>query len=144
MKKITGLLIGAIILISLAGCTTNQWTTQPRRPAPQQRPTPTPPTPVPTLPTTQPQKEPTAGAHVTQNITIQNLKFTPSNVTIKIGTTVTWTNQDKSPHIIASNDKMFNGNLHPKGTFSYTFNKAGTYDYHCNIHRTMTGTIIVQ
>ncbi len=76
-------------------------------------------------------------------INIQNFSFTPATLTIKAGTTVNWVNNDSATHQIQSAD--FNSEALAKGqTFSYTFDQAGTYDYSCVIHPSMTGKIIVQ
>ncbi len=134
MKKFAAFLIGGIAIISLAGCSySNQWTTQPVVQPMQIQPPPS-------LPT---QATPTSDNN-SQNIVIKNFKFEPSSITIKAGTTVTWTNQDKAPHTIVSDDQTFNGNTDSNGTFSYTFKKSGTYNYYCSIHPSMIGTIIVQ
>jgi plastocyanin len=77
------------------------------------------------------------------SISIQNFAFNPAQLTIDVGTTVTWTNNDSVGHQIASNS--FNSSLLSKGdTFSQTFKTAGTFPYHCAIHPSMTGTIIVK
>ncbi len=90
------------------------------------------------------------------SVTIQNFAFTPQTLTVKAGTTVTWTNSDSAPHTVTSADgistsanttSLFNGSVNPGQTFSYTFTKAGTYYYLCTIHRSqagMHGEIIVQ
>ena len=89
-------------------------------------------------------------------VTIQNFAFTPQRLTVKAGTTVTWTNNDSAPHTVTSSDgistsatttSLFNGSVNPGATFSYTFTKAGTYYYLCTIHKSeagMHGEIIVQ
>ena len=89
-------------------------------------------------------------------VTIQNFAFTPQTLTVKAGTTVTWTNNDSAPHTVTSADgistsasttSLFNGSVNPGATFSYTFTKAGTYYYLCTIHKSqagMHGEIIVQ
>lgn len=80
-------------------------------------------------------------------VTISNFTFTPANLTVAVGTKVTWTNQDSAPHTVTSTDgpslgagvtKTFDsGDLGQGGTFSFTFDKAGTYYYECTIHATM-------
>jgi amicyanin len=76
--------------------------------------------------------------------------FSPATLTVKVGTTVTWTNTTSAPHTVTSDDgKSFDSGIsHPisasGGTFSFTFNKPGTYAYHCQIHPFMKATIIVQ
>jgi plastocyanin len=78
-------------------------------------------------------------------VTISNFAFSPETLPIKVGTKVTWTNNDSVTHTVTSDNGVFNsGSLSPNATFSYTFNSAGTFNYHCSIHTSMKGTIIVQ
>jgi plastocyanin len=77
------------------------------------------------------------------SISIANFTFNPKQPTVKIGTTVTWINDDPAPHQIAGS--IFAGQLLNTGdSYSFTFTQAGTYDYYCSIHPSMTGTILVQ
>ncbi len=70
--------------------------------------------------------------------------FSPEDLTINVGDTVTWTNDDDSPHTVTADDDQFNsGNMGEGATWSYTFTEAGTYDYHCNYHGSMTGSVTV-
>ena len=70
--------------------------------------------------------------------------FLPEDLTINVGDTVTWTNNDDSPHTVTADDDEFNsGNLAEGATWSYIFTEAGTYDYHCNYHGSMTGSVSV-
>jgi amicyanin len=86
---------------------------------------------------------PAAGPTVQVNIF--NYKFDPETVTIKAGTTVTWTNKDEIPHTVASTDKTFkdSAGLDTGDSYSYTFTKPGTYSYYCTLHPFMKGTIVV-
>ncbi len=76
--------------------------------------------------------------------------FNPATITITVGTTVTWTNTTSAPHTVTSDDgTSFDSNINTPisangGTFSFTFTKAGTFSYHCQIHPFMKATIIVQ
>jgi amicyanin len=77
-------------------------------------------------------------------VTIDNFKFNPATLTVPVGTTVTWTNNDEEPHTIAAKDGSFHSpGLDNHGTYSFTFTKPGTYDYICSIHPFMTGTVVV-
>jgi len=77
-------------------------------------------------------------------VTIQNFAFNPSSLTVKAGTTVTWTNKDSTNHPVASDTGVFNsGTLNNGESYSFTFNQTGTYPYHCTTHTSMKGTIIV-
>ena len=70
--------------------------------------------------------------------------FSPSVLTIKVGTTVTWTNTSSAPHTVTSDTGAFNGSLGGSGaTFKFTFTRAGTFSYHCSIHPYMKATITV-
>lgn len=74
-----------------------------------------------------------------------NWVFTPTTVTINVGDTVTWTNNSQAPHTSTSEDDVWDsGNLDPGDEFSYTFEKAGRYEYFCEYHEGQVGTIIVR
>jgi plastocyanin len=77
-------------------------------------------------------------------VKIDNFSFGP-DVTIAPGTTVTWTNHDDVPHVVASDTKIFKSQaLDTDDHFSYTFTKPGTYLYYCMIHPKMTAKVVVQ
>jgi plastocyanin len=82
----------------------------------------------------------------TAAVKIDNFSFGPATITIPAGSTVTWTNSDDVPHVVASDDnKMFKSKaLDTDDRFSFTFTKPGTYDYYCAIHPKMTARIVVQ
>lgn len=85
----------------------------------------------------------TTGAGAT--VTIKDFAFDPASVTVKVGESVTWTNQDSATHTIAGDNGGFqSGDLANGDSFSFTFDQAGTYTYHCGIHPNMKGTVIVQ
>lgn len=78
-------------------------------------------------------------------IEIDNFSFSPTTVTVPVGTRVTWTNRDEIQHNIVTPDKTIKSKLlDTKETFTYTFTKAGTYSYICTLHPRMKGTIVVQ
>jgi plastocyanin len=81
-------------------------------------------------------------------IDIKNMMFTPSQISIQKGGTVTWTNHDTTTHTViddlSSADGPHSGDIPPGGTYSFTFNKTGSFQYHCNIHPSMRGTIVVK
>jgi plastocyanin len=86
----------------------------------------------------------TAGGGGT-TVTMKQFAFNPATVTIKVGETVTWENQDGAAHDVIAADGSFKSAEFGQGkTFSFTFTKAGTYKYSCNIHPGMDGTVIVQ
>jgi plastocyanin len=77
-------------------------------------------------------------------VTIDNFSFRPQVLTVAVGTTVTWTNRDDIPHTVVSDDAVFKSKARDTDEkFSYTFDKAGTYPYHCSIHPKMTGQVVV-
>ena|SRR5580698_8540663 len=79
-------------------------------------------------------------------VSIDNFTFNPQKLTVKAGTTVTWTNKDDIPHGIAATENAFKRSaaMDTDGTYSFTFTTAGTYQYFCYIHPHMTGTIVVE
>ena len=84
-------------------------------------------------------------ADAAQQIAIYNYKFSPEVLTIKAGTTVTWTNKDEVPHTVASSDKRFTSSsgLDTGEQYSYTFTTAGSYEYFCTLHPFMKGKVVV-
>ena len=77
-------------------------------------------------------------------ITIDNFTFGPQELTIPVGTTVTWTNRDDIPHTVVSTDGVFKSKVRDTDeTFSFTFAKPGSYSYYCSVHPRMTGKVIV-
>jgi plastocyanin len=133
---------GLLVLLAACGGTTTTASTNTPTTAPTNTPT-TAPT---NTPTTAPTNTPTTGPTSTGNsVTIMNFAFSPATLTLKTGTKVTWTNKDTVTHTVTADQGAFNsGLLSPGNSFSFTFTKAGTYSYHCNIHHSMMATIIVQ
>ena len=79
------------------------------------------------------------------SIKIDNFSFTPKEITVPKGTTVTWINQDDVPHTVVSTDKKFKSRaLDTDEKFSFTFSDSGTYGYFCSVHPVMTGRVIVK
>jgi plastocyanin len=77
-------------------------------------------------------------------VTIQNMAFNPSTLNVQVGTTVTWINKDNITHHVVSDSGVFDsGNLTNGMSYNYTFNQTGSFPYHCSIHPSMTGTIVV-
>lgn len=82
------------------------------------------------------------------NVIIQNFQFSPSTLTIAPGTTVTWVNNDSISHTTTADnmsaaESWDSGTINSGQSYSKTFNQAGVYTYHCNIHTYMKGTIQV-
>lgn len=85
-------------------------------------------------------------ATATNSVTIQGFAFSPADVTVKKGTTVTWTNQDSATHTVTETDGMTgpdSGDLANGKSYSFTYDTVGTFKYHCAIHPSMTGTVTV-
>lgn len=75
---------------------------------------------------------------------ISDFAFDPDPISITVGDTVTWTNEDGFAHTVTADDDSFDsGNLDSGATFEQTFDEAGEFAYHCNIHPQMTGTVSV-
>jgi plastocyanin len=86
-----------------------------------------------------------ADAQTTQAVTIADFAFSPASLTINVGDTVTWTNQDSATHTATATGGAFDtGDIVQGASASFTFDTAGTFDYICSIHPQMTGVIIVQ
>jgi plastocyanin len=78
-------------------------------------------------------------------VQIQNFKFLPATFTVAAGTTVTWKNDDDSPHRIGDKNGTFkSGAVDTEDTFTHTFTAPGEYPYICTIHPYMVGKIIVK
>lgn len=77
-------------------------------------------------------------------VRIDNFTFKDPVVTVKAGTTVTWTNGDDIPHTVVAKDGSFKSRVLDTGDhFSFTFAKPGQFGYYCSLHPHMTGTIVV-
>ena len=80
----------------------------------------------------------------TAAVTIKGFAFDPASITVKVGTAVTWTNKDSAPHTITGDKGDWDsGRIAQGGTYTRTFDQAGTYAYKCTIHPTMTGAVVV-
>ena len=86
-----------------------------------------------------------ATAHAEDTIvTIDNFTFQPVQLTVKVGTTVTWKNHDDIPHTVVSAGKFRSKTLDTDDSFSFTFTAAGDYKYFCSLHPHMTGVVKVE
>jgi plastocyanin len=79
------------------------------------------------------------------SVQISNYGYAPDDITVKVGTKITWTNHDPTAHTAtANNNTSFNtGTINPHQSRTVTFTKVGTYPYHCVFHAFMTGTVTV-
>ncbi len=88
-----------------------------------------------------------AAQGTTPQVTIDNFAFTPAQITVSPGTTVTWLNRDDIPHTVtdAADPREFKSPpLDTGDSFSHLFAKPGTYRYFCSLHAHMQGTIVVK
>jgi plastocyanin len=77
-------------------------------------------------------------------VMIDNFTFEPAQLTVKVGTTVTWKNRDDIPHTVVSAGKFRSKAMDTDDSYSFTFTAAGDYPYFCSLHPHMTGTIKVE
>src|SRR5271166_368333 len=78
-------------------------------------------------------------------VVVKDFMFTPMSLTVKAGSTVTWVNMDDEPHNVISDTGLFrSGGFDTDETFSYRFDKPGTYHITCSIHPRMVATIEVE
>lgn len=78
-------------------------------------------------------------------IVMKEFKFAPVSLTVKAGTTVVWANEDDEPHTVVSESGLFrSGAIDTDETFSFRFDRPGTYHFTCSIHPQMVGTVVVQ
>jgi len=78
-------------------------------------------------------------------VEIKDFLFSPSTLSVKAGTKVTWTNTDSAPHTVTSDSgtTLNSKTLSNGDSYSVTFEEAGTIAYHCAIHPMMMGKVIV-
>lgn len=79
-------------------------------------------------------------------VSIKNLAFNPQTLKVKVGTKVTWINDDPMDHTVTSDsDNILNSPILSSGqSFSFTFTNSGSTNYHCNIHKAMQGAVIIE
>ena len=78
------------------------------------------------------------------HMNMQHFAYQMAHIQVRVGTTVTWTNQDSVPHSITFKNGMKDSGLLSQGqSFSYMFNTAGTYQYYCTVHPYMVATVTV-
>ena len=78
----------------------------------------------------------------TNAVEIVNFAFNPDTITVAAGTEVTWTNNGNTAHTVTGTN-FESGEIQPGQSYKHTFSSAGTYDYHCSIHTSMTGQVVV-
>jgi len=126
---LTTLALAGLALVVASGCSSS---------TPAATPAATPP------PATSGSSSTAAPAAAGTAVTIANFAFSPAEVTVKVGDTVTWTNNDSVPHTVTGAD-FDSGQMAPGATYSHAFSKAGSFDYKCTIHPSMApGKVTVQ
>jgi plastocyanin len=132
------LAIGGIVLAGRNNSPDTDTNTQ-STPAPAPTPTPTP------TESSQADEQSSQLADEGKDVAIANFAFAPATLTVKKGTTVTWTNNDTVAHTVTadSGEGPNSGDIDKGETYQYTFNTAGTFKYHCKPHPQMTATVIV-
>jgi len=81
---------------------------------------------------------------VETRVTIDNFTFKSDTITVPVGTTIEWENNDDIPHTVVSLDGTFRSQaLDTEDKFSFTFDKAGMFEYFCSLHPHMKGQVVV-
>jgi amicyanin len=92
------------------------------------------------------QAKPAAAKAADHTVKITGMKFATPKLTVKVGETVKWVNEDTAPHTVTTTSgpaKLDSGTLQKGDSWSYTFTKAGTYEYYCAVHPDMKASITV-
>lgn len=88
---------------------------------------------------------PAADAPKPAVVHIKNFAFVPATVTVPAGTTITFVNDDEEPHTVTATDKSFDSEgMDTHQSWKHAFVKAGTFNYFCEMHPYMKGTVIVK
>ena len=79
-------------------------------------------------------------------VSMEGIAFVPAEVTVSVGGTVTWTNNDSVAHDVTADSFSSGepGGMAPGDTFEHTFEEAGNFDYVCTVHPGMEGTVTVE
>jgi len=86
-----------------------------------------------------------AAAPQPPQIIVKDFMFQPMSLIVTAGATVTWINKDDEPHSVKSETGLFSsGAMDTNESYSFRFEKPGTYHFTCTLHPRMTGTIVVQ
>ncbi|WP_238598783.1 cupredoxin domain-containing protein [Saccharothrix sp. ALI-22-I] len=85
-------------------------------------------------------------AAAAKSVSISGYAYSPATLTVNVGDTVTWTNQDTAPHnvVVTSGPEKFTSPTLQKGqSYTFTFTKAGSYQYYCSVHPDMKASVTV-
>ncbi|MDD5133104.1 MAG: cupredoxin domain-containing protein [Candidatus Nanoarchaeia archaeon] len=80
----------------------------------------------------------------TIKVEVSDAGYSPAEVTINIGDTISWVNMGTNAHTITTKDRYLDLSAYPNQIVTKTFDKTGTYEYYCKMHPNMKGTVIVQ
>jgi plastocyanin len=81
----------------------------------------------------------------TFTVLIDSVQFKPQDLTVQRGDRIVWVNRDPIPHTVTADSKAFDSHsLAPEASWAFVAKKRGEYVYHCTLHPTMTGTIVVK
>ena len=98
-----------------------------------------------TIPETTGGFQPTEALAPSTGVEIKDFSFSPASLTVKVGDTVTWTNQDSAGHSATADDGSFDTGVLSQGeSNTVTFSEAGSFPYHCTVHPNMKGTVVVE
>lgn len=89
---------------------------------------------------------PGATGATTDKVAVKDFSFSPESTTVRAGTTVTWTFEDDADHSVepvGGSEPKKSPDLQGGKTYTFTFEKAGTFAYRCGIHNAMTGSVVV-
>lgn len=87
---------------------------------------------------------PSSSAPTRQTVEIRNYTYAPQKLSVPVGTTVTWVQDDSTVHTVTDPGVFDSGSLSRGQRYSYTFRTPGSYGYRCTIHPSMRGTVTVQ
>jgi plastocyanin len=81
----------------------------------------------------------------THTVALRGMKNVPATLTVNVGDTVIWKNEDVVPHTATDRGKHFDsGSIEPGGSWSYVANRKGTYFYYCAYHPNTKGKLVVR
>jgi plastocyanin len=86
---------------------------------------------------------PVGGPGETVALSIRGVAFRPDTITVLVGTTVEWTNEDSTEHTVSASDGSFNGSVAGGATFEAEMDTPGIFEYVCQIHPGMAGEVVV-
>lgn len=80
----------------------------------------------------------------TAEVRMKGFAFVPASISVKPGTIITWTNEDSASHTVTFTEQSWGSDQLAKGdSYMKKFDTPGSYDYHCSIHPSMRGVVVV-